>query len=596
MLFTILKDARKYLPTTVAVLVAALPLMVISGLSDSGEVPRAAVLGVAVILAATMPSADTGRRTRVGAAMFATALSLAVMSAAANGWAAAIFGVHGRFQGLTSTLALGGAALLGAQLFARRMRTLATWVAVSTAVQAAVVGVQLLIGAEPVGLIGNRVPAGGALAVGAAMTLATALFSEGRTRTLMLAVAGVATVALGATGTRGGWIGAAAGVVVVAVALGRREGERNRAALWIAGGLLVAVAIGASANSVSAGKLDLRALSSGSASSRVQIWRGTVAMVAEHPLLGVGPGRFLYEFQAYEPREHALTEGADVRADQAHSLPLHTAAEQGLPAAVLGLGLALLALLSGARSIRAGDSASVIATSGFVTYSVQALLGVPSLGVDALGWLLGAVLLARADMLVAGAAAAPATALLQAGGAHPALRGAASRRQGAWRAVAAAVGLSVALLAGWYAVGDASFARSTARFAEGRFDEAIDAASSAVAVNPLVDVYRVALADAASYAGPAELPDALASIDRGLRLEPSSYDLLHARARLLRLSGAEPDAVAAAYADAVAAYPLGLSVNAEAAKAFDAAGRTAEAHASAEIVAVLGRRAAGETP
>lgn len=77
---------------------------------------------------------------------------------------------------------------------------------------------------------------------------------------------------------------------------------------------------------------------------RFALWRDTLEIISHHPWLGVGWGQFNFAW-TLTPLPHRA---GDVF-DHAHSLPLHLAAELGLPIAVLVLSL-LTALLWRARS------------------------------------------------------------------------------------------------------------------------------------------------------------------------------------------------------------------------------------------------------
>src|SRR5206468_432149 len=69
--------------------------------------------------------------------------------------------------------------------------------------------------------------------------------------------------------------------------------------------------------------------------SRFGIWRRTLAMIADHPWLGVGPGNYMSVMRsAYEWRTWFHADDF-----HAHNMLLHVAAESGIPAA-----LALLAI------------------------------------------------------------------------------------------------------------------------------------------------------------------------------------------------------------------------------------------------------------
>jgi O-antigen ligase len=170
---------------------------------------------------------------------------------------------------------------------------------------------------------------------------------------LILLVLALELVYLGATRTRGAWLGATLGVAVF-YALARRA--LPGAAL----GLVLALGVGALAAAVIPGRLTPR--DAGDAKrfepgehvvsealdphspvlrERLGLWRRTLAMWRVQPLLGVGPGNFQVYFPAFaEPGARADgVISAKVVARRAHEDLLERLAETG----PLGLG-ALLAL------------------------------------------------------------------------------------------------------------------------------------------------------------------------------------------------------------------------------------------------------------
>jgi|GEM_PF-486648 len=68
---------------------------------------------------------------------------------------------------------------------------------------------------------------------------------------------------------------------------------------------------------------------------RLDMWRSAIAMAADHPLTGVGPGLFGRAFRTY--RDPTIVQD---KLAAAHNAYLNTAAETGLPGIVLSVGLA----------------------------------------------------------------------------------------------------------------------------------------------------------------------------------------------------------------------------------------------------------------
>ncbi len=534
--------ARAMLQQVAVVLMAALPLVVLRFAADPYQPGRGLVLGIAGLLAVAAAGGigvPRSRQARAALLALAAATILVIAAAIVGGPASAVFGVHGRYQGLASGLAALVAFGVGLAS-ARHTRTFARAIALVLVVQSVVVLAQVPQGAAPMGTIGNQVLAGGWLAIAIAVVIAASRAERPPVSVVLWAAGAIGALALGAVGSRGAWVGVVAGLGVGVLA------ARSTRVRLATAALVAVVVIGTLAGgAASLAKLDPGSLDEGSAASRFHIWRGTASMIADHPQLGVGTGRFLYVFPVHQPAEHAQAEPG-VRADQAHSLPLQTAAESGVLAALAAGAFIALSLAAGAARIRQGDAAALIATAGLAAWAAQAFFGISTIEADGLAFMFAGVLLARS-----GTASASGSGRLALG-------------------VASAV-----LVAGcaWYVSADALHLRGIDAFYAGEMQSAWDLETAATRRNPLVDSYRVGAADAASY-GAASDAAALETVEAGIRLEPMSYDLLLARARLLRSSGTPSDAVLAAYRAAYESYPLGQAVGHEAIGAALAAGDT----------------------
>lgn len=161
-----------------------------------------------------------------------------------------------------------------------------------------------------------------------------------------------------ATGSRGGLIAGGVGIVAFGLAVG---GARARAGALAT--LLVGVAL-----------LPLFATQTHASRGRTTEGRATenriaLAMFLDHPVAGVGPGRYpsLY-------RDYARRIGNDPRTGRAaHSLPLQIAAEQGT-AGLIGWGAAGLAVAGVARRRRLWASltgrALLVAVATYLTGSL----------------------------------------------------------------------------------------------------------------------------------------------------------------------------------------------------------------------------------
>jgi hypothetical protein len=333
--------ARAALRLLSGVLLAA-PLVVLPGHVDFARLPQQAFVVVSALALSLVwmvrGGTVTGRATRLDLPLLAflawSAVSLLASAEPAAGlerlghWTAAalVFAVVSRaaraddVPRLASPLLLGGAA-------------------------AAVVGLgQALLGltlvpqaAPPAATLANRGVAAGHLAVVAPLAL---LAWPGRgARIAAAAAAGTITAFLPFTASRE----AAAAVAVQAlllVALGERpRGRRGLGRITLAGGvagLALAAAVGLSL---------VDAAKARSAEIRLSLAGSALSMSTDHPLLGVGLGRFGSVYPSHGPVVTSA-EGAPLRVDSPHNEGLQVLAETGLPGLLAGLWAA-------ARSVRA---------------------------------------------------------------------------------------------------------------------------------------------------------------------------------------------------------------------------------------------------
>lgn len=178
------------------------------------------------------------------------------------------------------------------------------------------------------------------LAVAWAMTARQRDLRQG----LWLLSAGLSGVLL-FSGSRGAWLGIAAGAGTWALVILLQDDVRMRLPLPLQRllnrrVLLLSATMGAIVALVAIAWLTLRAPRSGDV-NRLDLWSSAVEMARDHPLVGVGPRQYAAALREYgapelsQSQDHLLT---------AHNLPLHTLAETGLVGllALLWLGAALL--------------------------------------------------------------------------------------------------------------------------------------------------------------------------------------------------------------------------------------------------------------
>ncbi len=207
------------------------------------------------------------------------------------------------------------------------------------------------------------------------LPLGLAALSVARGTVVRAAVAGAGlliAVVLVWTGSRGAWLGAAAGSACWAVLGVTREDWHRRfpaGTAWPRSGwslaLLVPVAVAVLLLPSVSKTLTRR-------TDRLDLWQGTCRMIRSAPVAGWGVGRFAPEYPPFAPAAFAARMKADnTFAEHPHSEYLHVAVESGL----LGLGLfgwLLTAVLAaGWRRARAGDRLAAGAAGSLVAILVH---------------------------------------------------------------------------------------------------------------------------------------------------------------------------------------------------------------------------------
>jgi O-antigen ligase len=172
-----------------------------------------------------------------------------------------------------------------------------------------------------------------------------------RATTVLTIVAATACVLTGSVGA------VAAAAIGLAVGGGPAAAGRRWAAIPLAAatvvatvGLVFAVALGAGPD----------APGSDSFGTRAQLWRATAELAGDHPVTGIGPGRF--------QEESPVSVDLDLR--RAHSAPLQVAAELGLPG--LALFFALGAWVVAALWMVRDEPAASVGAAAFTAVALHA--------------------------------------------------------------------------------------------------------------------------------------------------------------------------------------------------------------------------------
>lgn len=338
-----------------------------------------------------------------------------------------------------------------------------------------------------------------ALVLGAFAIATTSLQGiRGRAVAVMLVVLGAAVALV--SGSRGAWLGAAAGLAVAAVvALVQAPDVRARARARASVGRRTAavVAVGGGAVLVLAGTLAAASgrLTFDDAGYREAFAEASMRMFGSSPVTGTGAGTWQVLRAANE-----VAGQPDLYIPHAHSIYTQTLAEFGAVGIVAAIVvLSAIALLL-ARALRSDDPrrrrVALAAVFGVVFLAAQQtadmLMNVP------------AVLLAIAlsiAWLDAAALGDPDAATMA--GPPPSGRAKLAVRPGSLAAAAATVALVLGLLAMESVTIDA--ARASSAVDEGRWEAAATAAARAVASDPGVTPYRFTLGIASANAGDLEV-------------------------------------------------------------------------------------------
>ncbi len=204
---------------------------------------------------------------------------------------------------------------------------------------------------------------------------------------LVLAYATLSILAgLAVTLSRGGWVAAAAGVVMLLGFLLCHRNHRLRAMVLV---LVLAASGFVAAHSLSHSvgfmrrvvKTDDTGPDVVDASSRLQMWGAAWHMWQDHPWWGVGPGHFDYRFREYRP------EGFQERPEHAHDDYLELFADWGVAGGVIvlgGIGIFIFGLMQTWPHVRREENDFGTGMSSRYAFFLGAVSGLFALAVHSL--------------------------------------------------------------------------------------------------------------------------------------------------------------------------------------------------------------------
>lgn len=369
-------------------LVLALPVVFDPRLSDMWELPKATFLWIGTIglvivwmsgfLLRSGESVFLRRTDRKSSALVGIFLLISTLATLTSIHPfRSFFGEDGRYEGLLTLLSYGALYFLATQVLDRhaRVKTFAKAI-VLVASLLSVYGLIQFLGLDflswPPGrfeeyrsfsTLGNPLYFAEYLAFALPLAAAVGLLARGRMeRWFYGAATAVILACLATTFTRGAWIGAAAGLAVTYLILGRKVVFSRRVVLLIS--LLIAtfvvvlvagrlLGVERTFGAAMLGRLESTLQTSGgSTATRVEIWRSSLRMIRAKPLLGWGPDTFRLVFPQFSTLGHYRLAGQNIIADNAHNYFLQLGAVVGVFGVIAFAALFGLFLYRAARPSR----------------------------------------------------------------------------------------------------------------------------------------------------------------------------------------------------------------------------------------------------
>ena len=403
--------------------VAGIPLAYVPFAQDPRFHLQVLLAAVVVGLATVAPRGGGLPRPVLVTGLLGVGVALVAGVASAAPWAS-LLGRFPRYEGLPLLLTYVAMAYAGSRLVrpaSPALRRQAGWaLTAATVVLAGFAVVETIVrqGERILTTLGNASAAGmfGAMALG--LLGHQAVLGRAGERAWVPRVGAVAAIVLTAlSGSRGAFL--AAGVVLLGLLVaavwelrrrpdstaGRAPGGRVappwRPVAEVVGALallaLVVLALPMTRSRVS-GRSPLAA---DTVTGRELLWRETVRLIADRPVLGVGPSGFVDAIGAFHDAAWQRAVGPALPPDSPHNIVLQVAAAGGLVGLVVVAGLLALVGLELVRRLRGGDRWALGTLSSMVGLGVALLFHFTDPGV-----LLPAMFLAGSGLAVGGAPAA----------------------------------------------------------------------------------------------------------------------------------------------------------------------------------------------
>lgn len=196
-------------------------------------------------------------------------------------------------------------------------------------------------------------------------------------------------VAVIASQTRAAWLGIAVSAVVMAPLWWPTV--RRRWWLMAAGAIVVIIATPIGPRLVDSFEGDLQA--------RADEWRMGVAVISDHPLLGVGPEGYRLAFPSVVDADYERLYTRQATPDRSHNGALDTAAMFGLPGLAAYIAAVLFIFSRSWKAVKSRTPLLIGFGAAAIGYMVQQQFLFPVAEIDVLFWLLAGVVVASTGPL-----------------------------------------------------------------------------------------------------------------------------------------------------------------------------------------------------
>jgi O-antigen ligase len=139
---------------------------------------------------------------------------------------------------------------------------------------------------------------------------------------------------------------------------------------------------------------------------RAEYWAAAGRMISEHPLAGVGPGRYADHYRMFRSEQAATLVALQSNTDSAHNVPLHMFAEWGLLVGLAWIVFAGVVTWAMARRLQSLEGAARLGYAGmaavWVGYLLQSLISIDTPVMVTLGWISAGLVVAPLESAPAG--------------------------------------------------------------------------------------------------------------------------------------------------------------------------------------------------